>query len=71
MDYISRKDTAFKVKKWPRDTIATGRRHTVGIKSDGTVTAVGDNKYGQCNVSNWRGIVAVAAGNVHMATEYG
>ncbi|MCX8132328.1 MAG: RCC1 domain-containing protein [Clostridia bacterium] len=30
-----------------------GRRHTVGLKSDGTVTAVGHNKYGQCNVSCW------------------
>ena len=36
-----------------KDTIAAGRRHTVGLKSDGTVTAVGDNKYGQSNVSGW------------------
>lgn len=40
----------------PKDTTAAGLRHTVGLKSDGTVTAVGDNKYGQCDVSNWRGI---------------
>ena len=60
-------------KVWaiPKDTIAAGRRHTVGLKSDGTVTAVGDNKYGQCDVSGWRDIVAVAAGNVHMATNTG
>ena len=50
-----------------KDTIAASRRHTVGLKSDGTVTAVGDNKYGQCNVSDWRDMIAVAAGNVHMA----
>ncbi|WP_139217088.1 RCC1-like domain-containing protein [Salibacterium halotolerans] len=37
-------------------TIAAGRRQTVGLKSDGTVIAVGDNKYGQCDVSGWRGI---------------
>lgn len=37
----------------PKDTIAAGRRHTVGLKSDGTVTAVGDNNYGQCDVSGW------------------
>jgi alpha-tubulin suppressor-like RCC1 family protein len=37
-------------------TLAAGRRHTVGLKSDGTVTAVGDNKYDQCNVSGWHGI---------------
>lgn len=71
MDYISTKEAALKVKRWPEDTIATGRRHTVGIKSDGTVTAVGDNKYGQCNVNGWCDIVAVAAGNVHMATNTG
>ncbi|MDQ0194807.1 hypothetical protein J2T20_003178 [Paenibacillus wynnii] len=59
------------MKRWPKDTIAAGRRHTVGLKSDGTVTAVGDNKYGQCDVSGWRDIVAVAAGNVHMATNTG
>ncbi|MED0958256.1 hypothetical protein [Bacillus paramycoides] len=33
-----------KVKLWPKDTIAADRRHTVGLKSDSTVTAVGDNK---------------------------
>ena len=38
------------------DTITAGRRHTVGLKSDGTVVAVGDNKYGQCNVGGWHGI---------------
>lgn len=38
---------------------------SVGLGSDGTVTAVGDNKYGQCNVSGWRDIVAVAAGCAH------
>jgi alpha-tubulin suppressor-like RCC1 family protein len=28
-----------------------GGKHTVGLKSDGTALAVGDNSYGQCNVS--------------------
>ena len=36
--------------------------HTVGLKSDGTVVAVGDNSYGQLNVGSWSGIVQVAAG---------
>ncbi|MEH6996676.1 chromosome condensation regulator, partial [Neobacillus drentensis] len=27
-----------------------------GLKSDGTVVAVGDNEYGQCDVSDWSGI---------------
>ena len=35
------------------NTIAAGRRHTIGLKSDGLVVAVGDNEYGQCEVSRW------------------
>jgi alpha-tubulin suppressor-like RCC1 family protein len=38
------------------NTLAAGRRHTVGIKTNGTVTAVGDNRNGQCDVSDWQGI---------------
>lgn len=45
--------------------IAAGERHIVGLKSDGTVVAVGNNDYGQCNVSEWRDIIAVAAGRLH------
>src|SRR6476646_4444590 len=71
MDYISPKEPVLKVKRLPKDTIAAGRRHTVGLKRDGMVTAVDDNKYGQCDVSSWRDMVAVAAGNVHMATNTG
>ena len=41
--------------------IAAGSGHTVGIKSDGTVVATGDNKYGQCNVEGWKDIIAVSA----------
>ena len=41
--------------------------HTVGLKSDGTVVAVGRNDYGQCNVSGWSAIVQVAAGGRHTA----
>ena len=36
--------------------------HTVGLKFDGTVVAVGDNSQGQLNVGSWSGIVQVAAG---------
>ena len=56
MDYISPKETALKMTRWPKDTITAGRRHTIGLKSDGTLVAVGGNEYGQCNVSGWRGI---------------
>ncbi|MFJ8356027.1 hypothetical protein ACIQ69_22315 [Bacillus paramycoides] len=41
-----------KVKLWPEDTIAADCRHTVGLKSDSTVTAVGDNKVVKKNVSH-------------------
>ncbi|HEX7058218.1 MAG TPA: RCC1 domain-containing protein, partial [Bacilli bacterium] len=70
MDRISPKETTFalKLKQWPKHAIAAGCRHTVGLKADGTVVAVGNNRYGQCDVSGWRNIVAIAAGNVHMAT---
>lgn len=48
-----------------RIPIAAGGSHTIGLKSDGTVVAAGDNDKGQCNVSEWRNIIAIAAGNSH------
>ncbi len=39
--------------------------HTVGLKSDGTVVAVGDNYAGKCDVTSWTDIVAVASGEEH------
>ena len=45
--------------------ISTGECHTVGLKSDGTVVAVGDNDYGQCDVSGWTDIVSISAGKYH------
>ena len=45
--------------------VAAGYDHTVGLKSDGTVVAVGANFYGQCDVSSWTGIAQVAAGCHH------
>jgi hypothetical protein len=45
--------------------VAAGGLHTVGLKCDGTVVAVGDNGFGECNVGNWTGIVQVAAGYQH------
>ncbi len=46
-------------------TVAAGLYHTVGIKKDGTVLAVGNNGKGQLNVSSWTGIKGVAAGYYH------
>jgi uncharacterized protein (TIGR02145 family) len=45
--------------------ISAGRNHTVGLKADGTVVTVGNNKDCQCNVSSWRDIVAISAGANH------
>ena len=46
-------------------SLAAGGYHTVSLKRDGTVVAVGDNVYGQCEVSGWQDIVAVSAGYGH------
>ncbi len=46
-------------------SVAAGGDHTVGLKRDGTVIAVGENRYNQCNVRRWTDIVAVAAGDNH------
>ena len=63
-----------------RETVSAGKDHTVGLKADGTVVAVGDNDRGQCDVDGWTDIVAVSAGKDHtvglkadgtvVATEY-
>lgn len=36
--------------------ISAGAVHSIGLKTDGTVVAAGDNKYNQCNVSNWHNV---------------
>jgi len=48
-----------------RDTITAGNDHTVGLKTDGTVVALGNSSYGMCDVSGWSDIVAVSAGGTH------
>ena len=35
----------------------------VGLKSDSTVVAIGDNSSGECNVGSWSDITQVAGGN--------
>jgi hypothetical protein len=45
--------------------VAAGLYHTVGLKSDGTVVAVGDNLFGQCDVGCWTDIIQLAAGYGH------
>ena len=48
-----------------RDTISAGGNHTIGLTVDGTVVALGDNEYGQCDVGGWRDCVAVSVGYNH------
>ena len=45
--------------------ISCGFAHAVGLNADGTVVATGNNKFGQCDVSNWSTITALATGNNH------
>ena len=61
--------------------ISAGEGHTVGLKSDGTVIATGENETtgvvhrynnyelvnqnGQCDVMEWKNIVAISAGGSH------
>lgn len=52
-----------------RQTISTSNAtvddHTVGLKTDGHVIAVGGNQYGQCDVGGWIDIVEVSAGDFY------
>ena len=48
-----------------RACLSGSSSHSIGIKSNGTVVAVGKNDHGQCDVSNWDDIVAIAAGVNH------
>ena len=41
----------------PRETVSAGWCHTVGLKADGTVVALGDNDDGQCDVDGWTDIL--------------
>ena len=43
------------------NVLAAGDSHFVGLRADNTVVAVGDNRFGQSEVSDWEDIIAVAA----------
>ncbi len=47
-------------------SVDCGYGFVVGLKSDGTVVAAGDNTYGQCDVDGWTDIVSIAAGTQHV-----
>ena len=54
-----------KLLSWSNIVAIKSGIHTVGLRSDGTVAAFGDNMCGQCDVSDWRDIVAIAIGSYH------
>lgn len=45
--------------------IAAGSMHTVGLKSDGTVVAAGDDNDSACAISGWNNIIEIDAGASH------
>lgn len=45
--------------------VATGDRHTVAVRRNGTVLATGDNSKNQCSVQEFSHIIGVAAGAYH------
>lgn len=51
--------------------LAAGRRHSVGVRADGTLVAAGDARAEECQVQAWEHVVAVAVGNVHTAPNTG
>lgn len=56
-------DWSYDVSSWSGITqVSAGFDHAVGLKSDGTVVATGNNDCGQCDVSAWTDIVQVCAG---------
>lgn len=46
----------------PVKAVAAGFTHTVGLSTDGSVVAVGQNDFGQTNVSGWSDITTITAG---------
>ena len=46
-------------------SLSAGKEHLVGLRSDGTVLAVGTNVYGECNVQDFSGIVSIDTGPYH------
>lgn len=54
------------VTNWTDITaVSAGNGHVVGLKSDGTVVAIGANDEGQCDIENWTDIVSISAGGRH------
>jgi len=50
---------------YERITLIANSDCTIGVKADGTVVAVGDNEYGQCDVNSWTDIVGITSRGHH------
>lgn len=46
-----------------QNNVAYGKAHLLVLNNDGTVSAFGDNSFRQCNVSTWKDIKQIAAGD--------
>ena len=58
--------TTYNVSGWKNIVaISAGGGCSLGLKSDGTVVAVGSNYFGECDVSQWEDIVAISASSDH------
>ena len=64
-EILQREKIASARKALPKNVLAVGFYHTVGLRTDGTVVAAGDNADGQCNVQSWSGIAAIDCGAYH------
>lgn len=54
-----------------RSRIAAGRRHSLGVRADGSVVTAGRPGAEELRTTGWSDVVAVAAGNVHAAPDTG
>lgn len=67
-DYLnlSDNDALYDIENWKNIVaVDASNYHIAGLRSDGTVVAVGNNKYGQCNTKYWTDIVQVQCGTYH------
>lgn len=58
--YAETEEDHYDLSDWKDIVQIDAHHHVVGLKSDGTVVATGDNTYGQCNVREWTDIVQIS-----------
>jgi uncharacterized repeat protein (TIGR02543 family) len=66
---VNSRPTSWAVPKLPQGQatpmVAAGNLHILGLATDGTVMATGDNSSKQCNVDSWTNVIQIAAGGDH------